>query len=116
MSIRTTLIALACGIAATAGQPALALAQADVVRPAPNGTKIVIRSETISYRDLDLSSKAGVQALLQRIRKTARRLCASSPTIPQNPAPYRKCVDAAVARAVQDVNSPQLASLISPGG
>jgi|KBSMisStaDraftv2_1062788.scaffolds.fasta_scaffold425051_1 UrcA family protein len=67
---------------------------------------------TVDYKDLDLSSEKDALTLYRRIETAARQVC------PQ-PTKYsmrvtelsRKCVAAAISRAVNEVNSPQLAKL-----
>jgi UrcA family protein len=67
---------------------------------------------TVDYKDLDLSSEKDALTLYRRIETAAREVC------PQ-PTKYsmritelsRKCVAAAITRAVTEVNSPQLARL-----
>jgi len=67
---------------------------------------------TVDFKDLDLSSEKDALTLYRRIETAARQVC------PQ-PSKYsmrvtelaRKCVAAAISRAVTEVNSPQLARL-----
>jgi UrcA family protein len=67
---------------------------------------------TVDFKDLDLNSEKDALTLYRRIQTAARQVC------PQ-PTKYsmrvtelsRKCVAAAISRAVNEVNSPQLARL-----
>jgi UrcA family protein len=67
---------------------------------------------TVDYKDLDLGSEKDALTLYRRIEKAAREVC------PQ-PTKYsmrvtelsRRCVAGAISRAVNEVNSPQLARL-----
>ncbi|MEI9887189.1 MAG: UrcA family protein [Rhizomicrobium sp.] len=66
----------------------------------------------ISYADLDISRTPGAQALLERIKATAQKLC--RPALDANNGsalPYRTCLRTAVENAVLAVDSPLLHSL-----
>lgn len=71
---------------------------------------------TVSYADLDLHRKAGVEALFSRIKFAAHAVCE-----PQSGfelamrTNYQRCVDAAIGRAIADVNAPVLAVLYRAG-
>ena len=54
-----------------------------------------MRSETVSYRDLNLSTIEGATALYLRIKRAANHVCDES------------CYQAAIADAVAKVNSPR---------
>jgi UrcA family protein len=66
----------------------------------------------VSYGDLDVSTADGARELYKRLARAAKEVC-----------PYRdaralseveanqRCRDAAIARAVREVNSPQLVAL-----
>jgi UrcA family protein len=66
----------------------------------------------VSYDDLDLGTEKGALTLYRRISSAAREVC------PQ-PSKYsarvtelsRECISSAIARAVREVNSPQLAKV-----
>jgi UrcA family protein len=67
-------------------------------------------SVTVRYDDLNLSSPAGVNALYSRISAAARQVCPDSHSRDLGAvlAAHRCQVDA-VAKAVSEINSPQLA-------
>ena len=72
---------------------------------------------SVGYSDLNLSTEQGNVALYQRIVSAARQVC------PTNTGPnarlaaqVQRCVDEAVARAVKDMQSPQLAELQAARG
>jgi UrcA family protein len=66
----------------------------------------------VSYGDLDLSSSDGVRELYKRIASAAREVCpyAGAREVGQV-ALNHACRNAAISRAVRDVNSPQLVAL-----
>ncbi len=66
----------------------------------------------VSYDDLDLSSSEGAHELYRRIASAAREVCpyADAREIGQL-ALNRSCRNAAISRAVRDINSPQLVAL-----
>ena len=64
---------------------------------------------TVHFTDLDLTRASGARALYQRIRSAAEEVCV--PPIASDPcaaADSRPCIEAAIERAVSDVNSPLL--------
>ncbi len=69
------------------------------------------RSETVSYRDLDLSTIEGATALYQRLKSAARHVCDEPGTYPYALQEWRSCYNAAIADAVAKVNSPLLTAL-----
>jgi UrcA family protein len=67
----------------------------------------------VSYRDLNLASATDAQALYQRIVSAARKVCAPEDIRVLNEVmAAHACESAAVARAVREVHSPQLAALL----
>jgi UrcA family protein len=70
-------------------------------------------SVRVRYDDLNLSSVAGTNALYQRIVKAARDVCpdAYSSRDMDTRVASERCQAAAIAKAVRDVNSPQLAAI-----
>jgi UrcA family protein len=64
-----------------------------------------VRSETVKFADLNLSSAAGVQALYGRIHSAARRVC-EQPAGEQ--AAVRTCMAKAESEAIGKVNAPLL--------
>jgi UrcA family protein len=66
----------------------------------------------VRYDDLNLSSEQGAHALYRRIVKAAQEVCPDASSRELNVrAAGERCEAAAVAKAVSDVNSPQLAML-----
>ena len=65
-----------------------------------------LRSETVKFQDLNVSTPEGVQALYGRIHAAARRVCSSSDPIQQFGA--ADCAKKAEAKAIETVNLPQL--------
>jgi UrcA family protein len=64
---------------------------------------------TVAFADLNLSTPAGVSALYTRLRNAAEIVCDSSHLDPL--AYYRRhkqCTEAAISKAVLDVNAPLL--------
>jgi UrcA family protein len=72
-----------------------------------------VKSQTVSFADLDLSKAAGAQTLYQRIKVAARHVCGPADrytyVTPSNV--FRKCFEAAVADAVAQVDRPSLTAL-----
>jgi UrcA family protein len=71
-------------------------------------------SVRVNYHDLNLATERGTQALYERIVLAARRVCAVSDIrILAEVAAAQVCQAQAIAHAVRDVNSPQLAAIYS---
>jgi UrcA family protein len=69
---------------------------------------------TVTYNDLNLATEAGSSALYARLEKAAARVCVVDDIRDLAAVAARKsCQQAAIARAVRDVNSPRLAALFS---
>lgn len=64
-----------------------------------------VRSETVKFADLDLSTSAGVETLYRRIHSAAWRLC-QQPAGEQ--AAAAKCMSKAESDAIGKVNAPLL--------
>ncbi len=72
-----------------------------------------VKSQTVSYADLDLSKAAGAQTLYKRIKAAARQVCGPADRytyLTPNKA-FSKCFEAAVADAVARVDRPSLTAL-----
>ncbi len=76
-------------------------------------SEAVTKSITVSYADLNLASAAGANALYQRIRGAAHKVCTLD-----NESPYevqglakRKCIVGAIDQAIMKVNSPVLVAM-----
>jgi UrcA family protein len=64
---------------------------------------------TVSYADLNLSSKAGAEAMYRRLQAAAVRVCPVSSFVALREVMEQKaCVQQAIAGAVAQVNSPLL--------
>jgi UrcA family protein len=67
-------------------------------------------SVTVRYDDLNLATDAGVNALYHRIASAAQAVCRDENTRDLSLlAAAKRCRADAIARAVRDVNNPQLA-------
>jgi UrcA family protein len=76
-----------------------------------------VPSVVVSYNDLDLSSADGVRTLYRRISFAARQVCPADDSMqPERIAMAYNCRQAAIARAVSAVHSPQLAALSAEHG
>ncbi|HEX7236955.1 MAG TPA: UrcA family protein [Gammaproteobacteria bacterium] len=64
-----------------------------------------IPTKTVSFRDLDLSTVVGAQALFGRIEAAAREVCRGTEL-----ADYDACRARAIEGAVKDVGSPLLSA------
>jgi UrcA family protein len=64
-------------------------------------------SYKVHYADLDLATRAGAEALYWRLKWASEDVCADSRTL-QSLTLVNQCVEAAVGRAVAEVNSPLL--------
>jgi len=70
------------------------------------------RSAIVKFADLNLQNPAGAEELYRRIQRAATKVCWDSRDIHVlNDIASRKCVEAAVAKAVNDVNKPFLTAL-----
>jgi UrcA family protein len=66
----------------------------------------------VTYDDLDISTEKGALSLYRRISSAARAVCPARSRYSVRVAELsRNCVSAAIARAVREVNSPQLAKV-----
>jgi UrcA family protein len=99
-NIRTTALLALC-----------ALASAGAVAGPQTGAPPDARSAKVSLADLDLSTAAGARAARERLHQAARRLCtqvADSHDL-SHQANFVKCVDATLAKALEQVAAPALA-------
>jgi UrcA family protein len=69
------------------------------------------RSEKVSYRDLDLSTLEGAQALYTRIKTAARHVCAYEGRDISGQAFSKACYQGAITDAVAKVNNPLLTAV-----
>jgi len=66
----------------------------------------------VAYSDLDLDTDGGVHALYSRIAFAASHVCPFQDAMdPEHVALFKSCRDAAIARAISQIKSPQLAAL-----
>ncbi len=72
-----------------------------------------VRSETVSYRDLNLSTIEGATALYLRIKRAANHVCDEPGVGMEHFREWQSCYQAAIADAVAKVNSPLLAAVSS---
>ncbi|MBX5461590.1 MAG: UrcA family protein [Steroidobacteraceae bacterium] len=71
----------------------------------------------VSYADLDLSTEEGATRLYHRIVRAAETVCPKSHALNLRAASMtQQCIADAVERAVNEVNSPQLARLATTNG
>lgn len=71
-------------------------------------------SRTISVSDLDLSSADGAEALYERIRAAARRVCIEEHDqwwIKASTMHRNRCIEKAVEQAVESANQPTLTAV-----
>ena len=66
-----------------------------------------VRTEIVSFADLDTTRIAGAQALYHRIQYAAKDVC-EAPDARTYSQSYQHCKSAAISRAVADVGSPLL--------
>jgi len=96
--------------AATLGITALSVALwANTALAGPSTSSTVVH-----YRDLDLSTDAGVQALYERIKSAAQRLCFHATvghSVIDKEALYVACYKDAVASAVKQIGQARLAAM-----
>jgi UrcA family protein len=72
---------------------------------ATNASANDVRSETVKFADLSLSTSAGVQALYSRIHAAARRVCEQ---VNDSMADISSCVAKSEGEAIGKVNVPLL--------
>lgn len=75
------------------------------ITPARSATPDV-RSVTVSYRDLDLSTPHGAKVLYRRIRAAAREVCGYRGADLLEQSAWKGCYHNAIADAVGKVNNP----------
>jgi UrcA family protein len=110
--------------------PAAAAVLLFAVNPAahawqPSSQTQLVRTERVTYADLDLSRQADAQILLGRIKKAAYRACGGDPR--RHPSytllsrrvemAYKDCREDAIARAIDSIDAPVLAQArLQPAG
>jgi UrcA family protein len=89
MSTQSKIFALAAALSILAGAAAHA--------------EQVTQSQQVSYADLNLSTKAGMQTLMSRISGAAKDVCGPAPEVREKDRGYQACVNAAVDGALAAV-------------
>lgn len=69
-----------------------------------------VRSEKVSYADLNLTTPAGAAALYGRIEGAARRVCGPDNILGRH-FEWKACFKSAIAGAVNKVNSPMVTAV-----
>jgi UrcA family protein len=102
---------LACVFTAAAAAASAGPACADDIATVAPSDATTVR---VSYRDLDLATEAGSQALYERISHAARKVCAVSDIRDLTAlAQSHSCERAAVSHAVRQVHNARLAALVA---
>jgi UrcA family protein len=101
----TKLLAMSAAVAAVA-----ALASADTARSTEAITRNDAPSEVVKFDRAQLSTQSGADALYERIRTAAWRVCSAMYSGPEA-LERLKCIKTLTADAVKDVNSPMLSAL-----
>ncbi|HEY1878359.1 MAG TPA: UrcA family protein [Caulobacteraceae bacterium] len=100
--MKTSLLTLALGASmlALVATPATSVSAQDVQKV----------SATVSYGDLNLSTREGAKAMYQRIKSTARKLCGAEPAISEFGAMdgWRACISDSVNSAVTRLDAPMV--------
>ncbi len=70
-------------------------------------------SVTVQYNVRDLATEEGTQKVYRKIKNAARRVCFASTEVwdARRTRNYWRCYDAALAKAVDDINSKNLTAL-----
>jgi UrcA family protein len=95
-------------VAATFG---MAFTQSVAAKPA--SSEGITVSKTVHFSDLDISTEAGAQSLLSRIRRAANYVCGGNDRrlqLSRGPG-YRACVRDATSKAVADVGNPTVTAM-----
>ena len=61
-------------------------------------------TQAVHFGDLDLSTPAGVETLLKRVRRAARNVCTPLTSVHFRPQ-RAKCIDKAMANAIREVDN-----------
>jgi UrcA family protein len=92
---------------------ALALLAAAVCLPLGVQAGEPVETRVVSYADLNLSTKAGLEAMYARLEAAAKDVCGEEPMLIEltRHKAYESCVDSTLAAAVSGVRSASLAAL-----
>ena len=74
----------------------------------PAAASDIVRTQIVTFADLDTTRAAGARALYHRIQRAARDVCEVDDARAYPGESYQHCTSAAIARAVADVGSPLL--------
>jgi UrcA family protein len=82
----------------------------------PSAEKALVGSVRVAYADLDLTRRADVETLLDRIEKAAYRACGGNPrrhssydmTPSYTATVFKECREDAIARAIGAIDAPAL--------
>lgn len=80
------------------------------------GDPWAVRSQRVSYRDLNINEEAGARILLARVRKAAGNVCGPNEFdgLTDGRQQYFRCVEAATTRAIAGLNNPMVSALAKP--
>jgi UrcA family protein len=94
---------------ATAGLASSAAAQT-------TGDPWEVRSQRVSYRDLNINDEAGARILLARVRHAAGNVCGPDEFVglTDGRRQFARCVEEATTRAVAALNNPTVSALTNP--
>lgn len=92
--VASGILAWGCGNTAKAGEPDNPVAH-----------------KVVSFKDLNLNSAEGVEALYRRIRSAAHDVCGNPDRYDLSQFRLRPCIDDAMSRAIAQVDSRMLTSL-----
>jgi UrcA family protein len=72
-----------------------------------------VESRVVSYSDLNLSTKAGLETMYARLEAAARDVCGAEPMLLEltRHKAYERCVDSTLAAAIGGARSASLAAL-----
>jgi UrcA family protein len=94
---------LALSLALAAGATSIACAQS----PAQN---VILAKTVVNYADLNLDAPAGAMTLYRRLKGASKTVCRQLESMAVYvPHDYSECLEAALGRAVHDVNRASLA-------
>jgi UrcA family protein len=85
---------------------------------AHDSVSVLRHSEAVNFRDLDVTTLQGAQALFQRMRDAASRVC-SDPRLgsgPDSRHAYVQCVNNAMADAIATLDRPTVTALAAKHG
>jgi UrcA family protein len=97
---------IGAAVAAVAAVAVTTFGLADGIRPEARGAPPSVR---VAYAGLDLSRPEGAQLLYRRLQQAASRVCGRIDRVDVDSYPrWQHCYDAALQRAVLQVNAPEL--------